>query len=347
MDTSFALPSSHKINARANSPSLKIKKIQPPPPIVVEGIKEYDKLYKLLLQHINKDNFTTQIVNRENIKINSVDEDTYRRVAKILCELTTHTWFTYEDKRKRPIKVVAKYLPHTCQPDNIVDDLLSRGFKALNAANKIQWRTMEPFNMFILTFDSSEDVNKFHAIKHILQCKVEILPFKSSKLITQCKNCQAYGHTQRYCAKEARCVKCAGKHHTKDCTKPKDVKPKCIHCGEQHPANYRGCKVAVELQKIRNKALNKKKPDRVHPSVAKKTNENFTFANAVTNESNVDKKERQSNNIEQTLQLILSKLEKQEKFISSFDERLKRLEYIARGAIPKKKKKKYLIRSRY
>lgn len=337
MDTSFTPPTPQTNKNRTNIPDAKVKKIQPPPPIVVEGIKEYNKFVELLLQKISPDKFTTKMVNKESYRINTIDEDTYRAAAKILRDQTTHTWFTYEDKRKRPIKVVAKYLPHSCQPNSIIDNLVSRGFKALNATNKIKWRTNEPLDMFILTFDSSEDINKIHAIKHVLQCKVEIEPFKSSKLIPQCKKCQAYGHTQRYCAKEARCVKCAGKHHTKDCTKPKKDKPKCVHCGEEHPANYRGCTVAIELQKIRNKAINKNKTIRIHPSVTKLTNKNLTFTNVVTNERKDDKNEQQNNSIEQTLQLILAKLENQEKAISTFDERLKRLEYSAKGAIPKQK----------
>lgn len=338
MDTSFSPPTPQMNKKTTNVPEPKIKKIQPPPPIVVEGIKDYNKFVELLLQQISSDKFTTKIVNKESYKISTIDEDTYRIVAKILREQTSHTWFTYEDKRKRPIKVVAKYLPHSCQPDSIIDNLVGRGFKALNATNKIKWKTKEPLDMFILTFESSEDINKIHAIKHILQCKVEIEPFKSSKLIPQCKKCQAYGHTQMYCAKEARCVKCTGRHLTKDCTKSKNDKPKCVHCGGEHPANYRGCKVAIELQKIRNKALNKNKTVRLHPSVTKRTNVNLTYAEATTNEIKVDKKEHQNNNIEQTLQLILAKLEKQEKTISTFDERLKRLEYSAKGAIPKQKR---------
>lgn len=198
------------------------------------------------------------MVNKENFKIKANDEDTYRGVTKILREQTPHSWFTYEDKRTRPIKVIVKYLPHSCKPDSIIEELVRRGFKAVNAINKIKWRTKEPLDMFIVTFDNSEDINKIHSIQHILQCKVEIQPFKSSKLISQCKNCQAYGHTQKFCARQARCVKCTGKHHTKECTKSKDVKPKCVHCGQEHPANYRGCKVAIELQNMRNRAIDKK-----------------------------------------------------------------------------------------
>lgn len=48
---------------------------------------------------------------------------------------TSLTWFTYEDKKKRPINIVIKYLPHLCQPDNIVDDLTGRELKALDTTN--------------------------------------------------------------------------------------------------------------------------------------------------------------------------------------------------------------------
>ena len=80
---------------------------------------------------------------------------------------------------------------------------------------------------------------------------VKLEPTRKSKLIPQCKSCQGYGHTQNYCAKPPRCVKCSGHHATKDCHKNPTEPPKCVNCGECHPANYRGCLVAKELQKLR------------------------------------------------------------------------------------------------
>jgi hypothetical protein len=79
-------------------------------------------------------------------------------------------------------------------------------------------------------------------------------PYRKPTLLPQCKNCQSWEHTKSYCHKEPRCVKFAGKHTTVICTKPKDTPPKCYNCGENHPANYRGCVVAKELQALRNKA---------------------------------------------------------------------------------------------
>lgn len=112
--------------------------------------------------------------------------------------------------------------------------------------------------MFILTFSAEEEIEKIYQIKNILGCRVEIEALKKSKLVPQCKQCQVHGHTQKYCNRQARCVKCAGKHHTTQCTKPQNVQPKCVHCGEPHPASYRGCTVAIELQNIINKKLNTK-----------------------------------------------------------------------------------------
>jgi hypothetical protein len=45
----------------------------------------------------------------------------------------------------------------------------------------------------------------------------------------------------------------------------------------------------------------------------------------------------QNGTLDQTLQLILDKLNKQEQMFTKFEERLTRLEYSAKGAIPKQK----------
>lgn len=106
--------------------------------------------------------------------------------------------------------------------------------------------------MFMVSFDPEEDMKKIYNITKLLNTIVKIEPIKASKLIPQCKNCQAYGHTKNYCSKSPRCVKCAGKHPTHECSKTEIEQPKCCNCGEPHPASYRGCLVAKELQKMRN-----------------------------------------------------------------------------------------------
>jgi len=70
--------------------------------------------------------------------------------------------------------------------------------------------------------------------------------------IVQCQRCQAYGHSKPYCTKPYQCVKCGGQHDSKDCTKPRHNPARCALCGEDHPANYKGCNVYRNLVATRS-----------------------------------------------------------------------------------------------
>ncbi len=94
-----------------------------------------------------------------------------------------------------------------------------------------------------------------------MNSKVKVESFKKNKIIPQCKKCQIYGHTKTYCGYEPRCVKCAGKHWTKDCERKSDDPLKCYHCAGEHPASYRGCLVIKTLLKTKKASMTKKYMD--------------------------------------------------------------------------------------
>lgn len=113
-----------------------------------------------------------------------------------------------------------------------------------------------------LDFDYQEDIEKIYKIKGILSIAVKIEPIKvRTDKIIQCRRCQSFNHSANQCGKQARCVKCAGKHWTADCIFAKRIiNPKCANCGViGHPASYRGCPFAKEMQADRNNLLIKKK----------------------------------------------------------------------------------------
>lgn len=99
----------------------------------------------------------------------------------------------------------------------------------------------------MLTFVNDEDTDKIYKVNRVLGNTVKIDQVKVSKFIL------TFGFTPKFCAKEPRCVKCAGRHITSDCQQTEDQKSKCVNCGEEHHANYRGCLGAKELQKFKNK----------------------------------------------------------------------------------------------
>lgn len=313
-----------------------VKKPPLPPPIVVENVKDYQKFYDLLLTSLTGDLFIAKMLNGKSVKINANNADTYKTLTKLLTE-NNFLWYSYENKQDRPIRVMAKNLHSSCLPNRIVEHLALQGYKIQDAANKLNWRNKEPLNMFMLSFQKDEDINKIYSIKSILGCKVDIQPWKTSKLIPQCKRCQAYGHTQKYCCKEPRCVKCTGKHLTKDCKKSVETKAKCVHCGEPHPANYRGCSVAKELQNMKNKMTKKNvtAPTAQVPSTNKKpsahkhTTNNVTYAQ-VTKGSQPRPQPQSNSNLDEKINTILS-------LVTSFDERLKKLECSNKTATMKRK----------
>lgn len=337
LNTSPTQDKADERNIEENVSKGKVPKIPLPPPIIVDGINDYQKFYDFLSDKQPADAFSIKMMSGDTVKINAVNEESYRAITKAL-SLNNCVFHSYENKQERPIRVMAKKLHATCQPERIIDDLKNKGFNIIEAVNKISWKTKEPLNMFMLTFANNEEINKIFGIKIIMGCKVEIQAIKSTKLVPQCKRCQAYGHTQRYCFKEPRCVKCTGKHLTKECQKSKDAKPKCVHCGAPHPANYRGCSIAKEIQLMRNKMTKKSVPvqqQKIHAQtkymnpVSKpeiEVNKNISYAHvaskgipkvpyAPTSTNSTDKK------LDNIMNLMLS-----------FDERLKIIENSTKSA---------------
>lgn len=332
--------SAQQNNLQKNEKVTSVKKVPLPPPIIIDGIKNYQTFYDSLIESQPAESFTAKMMNGDCVKVNAKSEDSYRVIARFLSEKDYH-WHSYENKQARPIRVVVKKLHSSCQPDRIKEDLTTQGLKIEKVDSKLSWKTKEPLNMFVLSFYNDEDVNKIYGIKYILGCKIEIHPLKNPALIPQCKRCQAYGHTHKYCQKEPRCVKCTGKHLTANCTKSPQEKPKCIHCGLPHPANYRGCEVAKQMQIMKNKVLKKKPtvpntqqfPPITHPGKqAQKASVQSTAKQPAMQVTNIGtyaqaaKQGSQPLNLEDKINQIL-------KCITSFDKRLEKLESSTKTAV--------------
>ena len=82
---------------------------------------------------------------------------------------------------------------------------------------------------------------------------------KSNKKITQCYQCQSWGHSAYNCGYNSRCVKCSQSHPKGSCprTSRSEGNPTCCNCGGPHASNHRGCPTYKEhLEKV--KARSKK-----------------------------------------------------------------------------------------
>lgn len=44
-------------------------------------------------------------------------------------------------------------------------------------------------------------------------------------------------------------IRCGDEHQSSNCPNSRDLPPKCAHCSENHPANYKGCSIYKEIQR--------------------------------------------------------------------------------------------------
>lgn len=297
-----------------------------PPPIMISGVNDFLKFHQDI-KEIVKDSFLVKMLSSETYKVNTFNSEDYRKLTKHLSESGT-SWHSYENKGTRPIKVMVKNLHHSCDINLIIHDLQQQGYKVIEAINKLKFKTKEPLDMFIVSFDSSEDISKIYKIHHICDTIVKVEPIKQQQILPQCKKCQGFGHTKNYCNKPPRCVKCAGKHSSVECNKQID-NPKCCNCGKQHPASYRGCEVAKELQKIRNKKLRQSTNIPTSTNVPRSHNTGSdTISNNTQRRSYASVTQTITSNNDNILSQILQRLCVQEEFFKSIEHRLTQLEQV-------------------
>ncbi|VVC35140.1 Zinc finger, CCHC-type,Reverse transcriptase domain [Cinara cedri] len=100
---------------------------------------------------------------------------------------------------------------------------------------------------------------RLYEVKQVTQVIHRIKEPRKPKIISQCQNCQAYGHTKAYCGYSPRCVRCGDDHSSSACPNSRQDPMRCALCTGNHPANYRGCTVYTNLQQRKKSNLNNQK----------------------------------------------------------------------------------------
>lgn len=308
---------------------------------MIKDIKDYDKL-RTSLMDIGVEFKATAMANNIT-KLNIIKIDDFRRTTRFLDE-EHYTWYTYECKQSRDLKVMAKRLPASVKPEKIIDELRGNGYAIKEATNIIRKSRVEnerqqvsvvrePLPMFMLTFEHEEDIEKIRGIKTIQGANVKIEQLRKSRLVPQCRRCQSFGHTQNFCRMKPKCVKCAGEHETQKCKKSSSTKLKCANCSQPHPASYRGCEVAKEAQKMRQRAINIKKPEPRKIKINAPRQEGITYAQtAVRNsdanarQSKVTSEVTESRTTTELLATLVTHLERQGRILEDLSGRLANLE---------------------
>lgn len=211
-----------------------------------------------LLQQIASNEYILRILSKNEVKIQPSTEKTYNIITKALQEKNTE-FHTYKLKGERNFNVVLRGLHPSTPVEDIKEFISAEGHDVVNVCNIKDNRTKLPMPLFWVNLKPKSNNKEIYQLKRMLFTKVNFEPPKAKRSLPQCMNCQTYGHTDKFCHRTPRCVKCAGSHHTKDCTiKTKLREVKCVLCEGNHPANYKGCSVYKDLQKKAFPSLRKK-----------------------------------------------------------------------------------------
>lgn len=156
---------------------------------------------------------------------------------------------TYKPRQERSFRVVIRNLHPSTEIQEIKTAIMEKGHDVTNIWNVKQRNTNRPLPLHFIDLKPHPTNKEIYHISTLLHTSVTVEAPHVTRAIPQCMRCQKYGHTKNYCRNTPRCVKCADKHLTSDCPrKTQGEAVKCANCGDQHPANYRGCTVHKQLQ---------------------------------------------------------------------------------------------------
>lgn len=157
---------------------------------------------------------------------------------------------TFGNLAKRKMKVVIKGLPKDVDLNLLKSELKSQDIPIVRVHKMKDTRKgMEnyPKCLVLAVVPCNDDGKKLLLVENLLGSKVTMEPPKPKA--KQCHRCQMWGHTQRYCHGQVKCVKCAGEHLSKKCERDREKEPpKCANCGGEHTASYRKCPCCPESQ---------------------------------------------------------------------------------------------------
>lgn len=89
-----------------------------------------------------------------------------------------------------------------------------------------------------------EVAKEYKSIYNITFCcglSVVVEPLRPKNEIIQCRRCQLFGHSQKNCHADYKCMKCSESHSTHLCSKPKTTPAKCSNCGGEHTSKAIFC----------------------------------------------------------------------------------------------------------
>jgi hypothetical protein len=240
-----------------------------PPPLVVTH-SNISQIHTELAAADVKDYTMKLTSDGTRIFIKNIDD--YLKVKQYFKD-NNKKFFTHSLKEDQLVKFVLCGL-HKMTPEE-VSDAISKAFKTPQMVKPMKIRsTRHDSHALYLVFFLKKDKIKLKDLQDIRvvnYMRVRWENYENRRTgPSQCSNCQRFGHGALHCHAEPRCIRCAGSHSSKECPLLKTDKGEtlvkipndllmCVHCKQNHTANYTGCSKRAEFIKMRQAATAKSK----------------------------------------------------------------------------------------
>lgn len=228
-----------------------------PTPFHIRGEKNTEQIRKWMcdLQVIDYDIKILFRGHEAKLQVKTIED--YRKIQNFF-EQNNVPNYTYQLKSARSIRAVIKGLDPRIESDEIKEALNDLKFTPRNVF-KVKNKNGNQSSVILIELEPTTESAKTHPIfelKRLLNMVITVEEPKKNNQPKQCFNCQEYGHTKNRCFLAPICAICSDKHLTNQCDKDKSDKSAklCNNCGENHTANWKGCKVyQVLLERLNPK----------------------------------------------------------------------------------------------
>ena len=130
--------------------------------------------------------------------------------------------------------------------------------KAERPESKKDGRVLPIFKLEIYGPTEAEALPSQNLACNVTGIVYRVEEFRQPISVTQCFNCQSFGHSAKNCRSKQKCLICGESHSHKGCPNKEARKPNCANCKGPHIASYKGCP-EYKKQAFRQHVMNSQK----------------------------------------------------------------------------------------
>lgn len=190
------------------------------------------------------------------LKLFCQTQEDFDNIAKNLSS-NKFEFFTYATKSDRPYKALLFGLEKT-DVSELKTKLIKMGLECIDVKMVQRSGRGNTEHLFYVVYFKRQSITlkelrqNYSSIEY-LKVKWEFHRNRSNK-VTQCYNCQMFGHGSSRCAVKSFCSKCSGTRKTDECTS--DI-IKCANCGANHQSSSPDCPNRKSYIEIKQRIMNK------------------------------------------------------------------------------------------